>query len=177
MTKTMKRIKIKKVLVGEASGKVLVKGWVRTVRHGKQISFIQLNDGSCLDSLQIIVEPGLANYETEIRHLTTGAAAGVQAIWFPRPAKVSRSSFGPIRLPFTARPIRTIPSRRSGTPSSIFGRSPISGPGRTPSGRSFAFAALRPLPSTGSFGIAGLPWSIPPLSRPVTAKGRAKCSP
>ena len=87
MTKTMKRIKIKKVLVGEASGKVLVKGWVRTVRHGKQISFIQLNDGSCLDSLQIIVEPGLANYETEIRHLTTGAAAGVQGNLVPSPGK------------------------------------------------------------------------------------------
>ena len=41
----------------------LVQGWVRTKRDSKAgISFIELNDGSCLKSLQVIAEldpPGL----------------------------------------------------------------------------------------------------------------------
>jgi asparaginyl-tRNA synthetase len=33
-----------------------VAGWVRTFRQGKKVGFIQLNDGSCFQDLQIVVE-------------------------------------------------------------------------------------------------------------------------
>ncbi|HAU38742.1 MAG TPA: asparagine--tRNA ligase [Phycisphaerales bacterium] len=52
-----------------------VAGWVRTVRHSKGgFSFITLNDGSCLATLQVVADAKLPNYEQEIAHLTTGSS-------------------------------------------------------------------------------------------------------
>ena len=39
-----------------------VQGWVRTRRDSKDFSFIELNDGSCLRSLQVIAKSDLHNY-------------------------------------------------------------------------------------------------------------------
>ncbi len=35
---------------------VTVRGWVRTVRRGKQVSFLAVNDGSCFASLQVVAD-------------------------------------------------------------------------------------------------------------------------
>ena len=48
--------------------RVLVKGWVRTRRDAKGLSFFELNDGSCLGSIQVIAEAGLGNY-AEVKDL------------------------------------------------------------------------------------------------------------
>src|ERR1700730_7889048 len=55
-----------------ASG-VRVQGWIRTRRDSKDFSFIELNDGSSLRSLQIIARDTLPNYAA-IQRLTTGAS-------------------------------------------------------------------------------------------------------
>ena len=55
---------------------VLIKGWIRTLRESKAFSFIELNDGSCLSNIQIIVDNNLENYK-EVVKLTTGAALSV----------------------------------------------------------------------------------------------------
>ena len=34
----------------------MVEGWVRTVRHAKDVAFLAVNDGSCLANLQIVVD-------------------------------------------------------------------------------------------------------------------------
>ncbi len=49
-------------------------GWVRTVRDMKNFGFIELNDGSCFKSLQIVFERGSLNNYDEIAHLNVGAA-------------------------------------------------------------------------------------------------------
>ncbi|CAD83483.1 asparaginyl-tRNA synthetase [Candidatus Blochmanniella floridana] len=50
-------------------------GWIRTRRHSKtKITFLNLYDGSCLESLQIVVKNNLHNYETDILKLTTGCS-------------------------------------------------------------------------------------------------------
>ena len=36
---------------------VLLKGWVRTVRKQKSFSFVEVNDGSCMRSVQVVA-PG-----------------------------------------------------------------------------------------------------------------------
>ena len=56
---------------------ILVKGWVRTRRDSKDFSFIEINDGSCLKNIQIIADSSLANYESEIKKITTGSAVAV----------------------------------------------------------------------------------------------------
>ncbi len=63
-----------------------VKGWARTVRTGKQVTFIELNDGSCFASLQVVVDAATPNYE-EIAHLTTGSAVSIEGELIESPAK------------------------------------------------------------------------------------------
>ncbi|WP_305042559.1 asparagine--tRNA ligase [Geoalkalibacter sp.] len=67
------RRRVRQVLQGEVTpGPLLVKGWVRTVRAGKDLTFVALNDGSCLASLQIVVESPLRE-APDLARLGTGA--------------------------------------------------------------------------------------------------------
>ena len=69
-----RRTKIKEALADFSAGAALqVAGWARTVRVGKEVLFVALNDGSCLASLQVVATPSLPNYE-ELCRLGTGAA-------------------------------------------------------------------------------------------------------
>ena len=58
---------------------VNAKGWVRTRRGSKQVSFIALNDGSTINNVQIVVD--LANFDEELlKQITTGACLSVNGI-------------------------------------------------------------------------------------------------
>lgn len=72
----MQRITIKEVLQGHHLDKTItINGWVKTRRDSRSgISFIHLNDGSCLSNLQLVVPQELANYQTEILNLTSGCS-------------------------------------------------------------------------------------------------------
>ena len=49
-------------------------GWARTIRDMKNFGFIELNDGSCFKSLQVVLERGkLENYD-DIARQNVGAA-------------------------------------------------------------------------------------------------------
>src|ERR1041384_4682432 len=63
----MEKISVKSARDPKAIGRqVLVQGWVRTRRDSKGgFSFIELNDGSSLASLQIIADGSLPNYDGE----------------------------------------------------------------------------------------------------------------
>ena len=73
----MKRQKISGIFADAAAlggQSMTVCGWVRTVRDMKNFGFIELNDGSCFKSLQVVFEHGtLENYE-EIARQNVGAA-------------------------------------------------------------------------------------------------------
>src|SRR5437588_10733145 len=67
---------------------VKLQGWVRTRRDSKGgFSFIELNDGSCQSNLQIVAPGTLANYESEIKKLPTGASIVVEGEVKESPAK------------------------------------------------------------------------------------------
>src|SRR6478609_7826397 len=67
-------ISVKDALASTApAAGVHVQGWVRTRRDSKDFSFIELNDGSCLRSLQIIAKNTLPNY-ADVQRLNTGAS-------------------------------------------------------------------------------------------------------
>ena len=55
---------------------MVVQGWVRTRRDSKDFSFIELNDGSSLRSLQIIAKNSLPNYAA-VQRLSTGGSIRV----------------------------------------------------------------------------------------------------
>jgi asparaginyl-tRNA synthetase len=66
-----KRVKIKEVLAMEAGqGEITVMGWVRTLRNNQ---FIALNDGSCNENLQIVLELGSFD-ESLLKKITTGSS-------------------------------------------------------------------------------------------------------
>ena len=73
----MKRVKIADVLKStQYDIDVLVKGWVRTRRGNKMVSFIALNDGSVIHNLQIVVDND--KFEDDLlKKITTGSAIGV----------------------------------------------------------------------------------------------------
>ena len=67
----------------EGSDSLEVAGWVRTRRDSKAFSFIELNDGSCLDSLQVVAGNALSNYDSEVVHLTAGCSVIVTGTLAP----------------------------------------------------------------------------------------------
>ena len=73
----MKRTKINEVLKSEAFGsEVNIKGWVRTKRASKNVAFVAMNDGSCLNNCQIVVD--LENFNNDlVSKITTGASLSV----------------------------------------------------------------------------------------------------
>jgi len=75
----MQRQLIKHVLTRRDFGAtVTVAGWVRTRRDSKAgFSFVEINDGSSLASLQVIADGGLPNYQADVLRLSTGGAVAV----------------------------------------------------------------------------------------------------
>ena len=56
----------------------VVSGWVRTKRDSKAgFSFLAINDGSSFDSIQVVADQSLPNYQSEVLDLSTGCAVTV----------------------------------------------------------------------------------------------------
>ncbi len=59
--------------------RVRVNAWVRTRRDSKAgFSFLEVNDGSCMANLQVIVDKSIANYDSEVKRLTAGCSVTVE---------------------------------------------------------------------------------------------------
>ncbi|MBR9986346.1 MAG: asparagine--tRNA ligase [Desulfosarcina sp.] len=81
----MTRKKIVELLKADAPiDNLLINGWVRTKRDSKNFSFLEVNDGSCLKNMQIVVEENVPDY-IEIKKLTTGSAVAVRGSLVPSP--------------------------------------------------------------------------------------------
>jgi len=84
------RDRIRDLLEQGAPGtKVTVMGWVRTVRHGKGVSFVEINDGSCLSNIQAVMDsaPGL---DEKLPFLSTGASLRIGGELVESPGKGQR---------------------------------------------------------------------------------------
>lgn len=53
---------------------VTVAGWVRTARESKTLGFLEINDGSCFKSLQVVVEADKLSNFKEVANLNVGSA-------------------------------------------------------------------------------------------------------
>ena len=71
---------------GRPGQEVTVKGWVRSRRGNKQVQFIALNDGSCLQTIQIVVDLQTIDAET-LKAITTGACIRADGMLAASPAK------------------------------------------------------------------------------------------
>ncbi len=83
----MRRTRVVDALNSEAAlDPMLVKGWVRTRRDAKGFSFLEINDGSCLKNLQVIVDETGPAYEP-LSMVATGAAVAVEGALVASPGK------------------------------------------------------------------------------------------
>ncbi|MGF1567808.1 MAG: asparagine--tRNA ligase [Nodosilinea sp.] len=62
---------------GAPSQTVTVRGWVRSRRDAKGFTFVDVNDGSSMAGLQVVLNANLANYDAVVKDLTTGASVEV----------------------------------------------------------------------------------------------------
>lgn len=89
--KDIKHIELRELFGSEKQqsligSEICVKGWVRTKRGNKNVSFIALNDGGCMQNLQVVAEA--SNFEEElIKRITTGACLRVNGILSPSQGK------------------------------------------------------------------------------------------
>ena len=72
---------------GQPDQSVTVQGWVRTKRELKEFTFLEVNDGSSLANLQVILEPTLPDYENVLKTISTGAAIAVSGNLVLSPGK------------------------------------------------------------------------------------------
>jgi asparaginyl-tRNA synthetase len=56
---------------------ITVNGWVRTVRAQKKFGFIELNDGTAFNNLQLVYDEALSNFD-DAAHLTVGSSLTAQ---------------------------------------------------------------------------------------------------
>lgn len=85
-------MKVAAILVdGQPEQEVLAQGWVRTRRDSKEgFSFLELNDGSCMKNLQVVIDASVPNYESDIKKLTTGASVALTGTLKESPGKGQR---------------------------------------------------------------------------------------
>lgn len=75
----MRHIDIKKLLTDAESyvdTSVTVCGWVRTARNSKSVSFIELNDGTCLNNIQLVIDKN----EVEVNKNAFNVGAALKAV-------------------------------------------------------------------------------------------------
>jgi len=85
-----RHIRIKTLLTTGTPGQdVTVKGWVRSRRGNKHVQFIALNDGSCLSTLQVVVDLQKIDAES-LRAITTGACIRATGLLAESPAQGQR---------------------------------------------------------------------------------------
>ena len=84
---------------GQAGESLEVSGWVRTRRDSKAgLSFVELNDGSCLSSLQLVVPGDLDGWAEDVGRVTTGASLKVGGTLKESPGGGQRVELGVERL-------------------------------------------------------------------------------
>ena len=72
---------------GQPDQSVTVQGWVRTKRELKEFTFLEVNDGSSLANLQVILEPTLPDYENVLKTISTETAIAVSGNLVLSPGK------------------------------------------------------------------------------------------
>uniref|UniRef100_A0A453BIP1 OB domain-containing protein n=1 Tax=Aegilops tauschii subsp. strangulata TaxID=200361 RepID=A0A453BIP1_AEGTS len=80
-----RRIRVAEVKGGEDQGaawvgkELTVRGWVRTCRAQRTVTFVEVNDGSCLSNMQCVLTPETEGYG-QIDSINTGASVLVEGV-------------------------------------------------------------------------------------------------
>ena len=75
---------------GQPEESLVIQGWVRTKRDLKGFAFIEVNDGSSLANLQVVLNSELPEYDALLKQLNTGASVKVAGVLVPSQGKGQR---------------------------------------------------------------------------------------
>jgi asparaginyl-tRNA synthetase len=89
-------LSVKKAFESQVGSEIILRGWVRSRRDSKGVTFIELNDGSRFKSMQLVVDAGTIPEET-LRQVTTGSSIAATGVLVESPAKGQ-----PVELKVTA---------------------------------------------------------------------------
>jgi asparaginyl-tRNA synthetase len=92
---------------------VRVQGWIRTRRDAKGFSFLEVNDGSCLKNLQVVVDAQVPGAE-QLNRCTTGASVRVEGDLVESPAPGQRWEVRATRLELIGPADSTYPLQKKG---------------------------------------------------------------
>jgi asparaginyl-tRNA synthetase len=82
---------IDKILAtGAVGATITVKGWIRSKRESKGFAFVDVNDGSCMANIQVVIAQTVEDYANQIKRLSTGASVEFQGNLVESPAKGQR---------------------------------------------------------------------------------------
>ncbi|GAB4188419.1 MAG: asparagine--tRNA ligase [Coleofasciculaceae cyanobacterium] len=75
---------------GQPDESVTIQGWIRTKRELKGFAFIEVNDGSSMANLQVVLAGELPDYDAVLKQANTGASVEVTGVLVESPAKGQR---------------------------------------------------------------------------------------
>jgi len=79
-------VSVKQAFLLPVGQEITLRGWVRSRRDSKGITFIELNDGSRFKSMQLVVDSGVVSEET-LKQITTGSSIAAAGVLVESPAK------------------------------------------------------------------------------------------
>ncbi|MEB3293233.1 MAG: asparagine--tRNA ligase [Synechococcales bacterium] len=86
---TLKRI-VEVLRHGQPDEEVTIQGWVRTKRDQKTFTFLEVNDGSSMAGLQVVVGEAVPEAEASLKRVNTGASVRLEGVLVPSPGKGQR---------------------------------------------------------------------------------------
>ena len=163
---------------GAMGGRQLtVAGWVRSLRDMKTFGFVTLNDGSCFNNLQVVMDRGtLANYD-EIAKQNVGAALIIsgELVLTPDAKQPFELKAAEIAVEGTSAP--DYPLQKEAPLRGVPAHHPAPAPPHQPVLRHLPGAqrgGLRHPQASSRSGASSM--STPPSSPPPTARAPARCS-
>ncbi len=75
---------------GQAEESVTIRGWIRTTRELKGFAFMEVNDGSFLANLQVVLDQSVPDYDKLLKQLSTGASVAVKGVLVPSQGRGQR---------------------------------------------------------------------------------------
>ena len=75
---------------GNPGDPVTVRGWIRSKREAKEFAFVDVNDGSCMANIQVVINQDVFGYATLLKQISTGASIEIEGELVESPAKGQR---------------------------------------------------------------------------------------
>ena len=103
-----------------------IKGWIKTVRSQKNLTFIEVNDGSSFANLQVVAEAGLKGLDAILPQITTGASIDVTGVIAESPGEGQTIELHANTLKIIGEAnAESYPLQKKGTPLSFYELLPI----------------------------------------------------